>query len=129
MNTGTQNAVSTAMSTGKQFSRQAISTMAATNSAIAVASGFNPNDHSSLINALRCEMGPPTTKVHLPVPIEVNGKETSMVNTRALSNQFATHRQTNNWFDVQSSKLSKVPLHLYDDAYDPAVGAFCHKCK
>ena len=96
---------------------------------LAVSSGFNPNDHSSLVQALRNEIGPPTTKVHLPVPIQVNGKETSIVNTRALSNRFATHRQTINQLSEKgnykgSSTASKVPLHLYGDAYDPTVGAF-----
>jgi hypothetical protein len=122
--------VNAAIDSGKPYLRQTLQTMALTAGAQSLATNFVGTDHGSLVQMLRAALGNPTTKVHLPIPIMINGKSTSVIDTRVLSYRKANHCKNNNRLigaDQASSALLKKDcslLHSYDDAYKSGIQFF-----
>jgi hypothetical protein len=116
----TNNTLLAALASGKQFSQQTLERMAATASVQSLAVNFDPNVHSSLVTAMRNEIGLPTTKVHLPVPIEVDGKMTTVLDTHSISGRKGVHRKNNNRLTsgAEPSVNFNSRLHPYKDVYD-----------
>jgi hypothetical protein len=96
------NTLATAIASGKKFSNQTIQEMSMTAAAQSLATMFDPNDNAALLQTLRKEVGRPTTKVSMPVPINIAGKSTDVFDTRSLSNRKANFRQENNRLSVKN---------------------------
>jgi hypothetical protein len=78
------------------------------------------------IQISRSVLGKPTNKVHLPVPIKVDGKMTKVLDTRLINGTKSNHRVANNRLqdDALNSKKKKPSLlHPYGDAYTLPVKA------
>lgn len=104
----TRNTIAAASQSGKPFSASTLQSMTATASAQAVAASFHPSDNTQLVQQLRKEISHPTTKVHLPVPINIGGNSTAAVDTRGLLSRKSSYREHNNRLLVdESAQLSQ----------------------
>lgn len=103
MGDSTHNALSAAKcSVQQQFSAQMLQSIA-------------PADHPPPpIQQLRAWTGKPNAKAHLPLPIAVNNKETSVVDTHSIPSCKSTHQQSNDHLETDKGDQDshrKVPIH------------------
>jgi hypothetical protein len=82
--------------------------------------GFGSNNRQALQCVMWKEMGQPSTKVHLPVPINVGGQLVYEIDTRASGSKQFNHWEVNNRLsesEVTDSIVDKTPLCPYQNAY------------
>ena len=118
-----QNTVNTMMThlPRNNLSQQQINNAALTNSALAVAGNFNPNDNQAFLSNMRGVLGAPSTRTILPVPIKgSDGKLIKEIDLRAVNGQKASHREKNNRLGRNPGVLSSATLRPYKAAFEVA---------
>lgn len=123
----TTTAAQATLDSGKKLSVQTVQQMAGTASAQSVAANFDPALHHGFLRTIRSEIGQPTTKVQLPIPLtDASGNFTADIDTRNASGRKATHGKSNNRLTEGEGTVPTregATSHPHKDAHE--IGSHC----